>query len=252
MEITSQQIVDKLNQLPDDLKSAFLSVRIDEKSQVIGKKYNLHIDKIGSLVFTIKALALGLLKIEDLSNKFTTELGVTKDVADQIKTEVVENIIKEIKKIWVENISKEKERENEDEDDWKDWEPGSEIAKLSPSEREKMLKMVAETAVDMPGPQETHDILVKAGLEHEVTDRTEQIGIEGYSLRNKNLAEEAQKDIEEKLGGPVIDLRKVEAKNREYQSESAQKIESSDGVMAEERNKILEMIENPSPLLKKE
>lgn len=86
--LTDEQIVEMYKNLPEDLKSAIFSVEMTEAVKNIGKKYQLHIDKIGALGNETGMVMLGVTHPRDFIPNLSQRLGVAQEIARKIAEEV--------------------------------------------------------------------------------------------------------------------------------------------------------------------
>lgn len=86
--LTNEQILEKYEQLPDDLKEAIFSVEMTEAIKGIGDKYGLHIDKIGALANEAGMVMFGATRPKDFVPNLMSRLGVDKDTANKIASDV--------------------------------------------------------------------------------------------------------------------------------------------------------------------
>lgn len=86
--LTEEQILERYEALPDDLKEAIFSVEMTETIKGIGAKYDLHIDKIGTLANEAGMVMFGATRPKDFVPNLMSRLGVDKDTADKIASDV--------------------------------------------------------------------------------------------------------------------------------------------------------------------
>jgi len=97
MKITPQQIKKKYKKLPSDIKEVMFSVSTSDVTQEIGKKYNLHIDKMGELSDEIGLVMFGFTRPPDFIKNIRKRLEVDNNTAQEIARKVNEKIFKPIK-----------------------------------------------------------------------------------------------------------------------------------------------------------
>ncbi|MFA4890158.1 MAG: hypothetical protein WC587_00775 [Candidatus Paceibacterota bacterium] len=86
--LTDEQILEKYEQLPHDLKEAIFSVEMTETIKSIGDKYKLAIDKIGALANESGMVMFGATRPKDFVPNIMSRLGVDKDTANKIASDV--------------------------------------------------------------------------------------------------------------------------------------------------------------------
>ena len=86
--LTEEQILEKYEQLPDDLKEAIFSVEMTEAIKDIGAKYELAIDKIGALANESGMVMFGATRPKDFVPNLMSRLGVDKNTANKIASDV--------------------------------------------------------------------------------------------------------------------------------------------------------------------
>ncbi|OHA13669.1 MAG: hypothetical protein A2909_02040 [Candidatus Tagabacteria bacterium RIFCSPLOWO2_01_FULL_39_11] len=99
---TKQQLLERYQKLPEDLKEAIFSVETTEIIQKISKKYGLLIDKMGELASETGLVMLGATPprefISNLSRRLEVDRGkaaeIAKDINDGIFSKVRENLKK--------------------------------------------------------------------------------------------------------------------------------------------------------------
>ncbi len=253
-QISPQQIVEKLDELPRELKLAFLGLGVDKKTESIGKKYNLNPDQIRSLVNPVRAIALGLLGAEDFKNTIVSSIGVSVGVAEIILQDVSEIILKEVKKVWMESLSKEDTSEEEEE-----IEIGKAFDEISDADFESVIDAMDAADDALPDEEETHRILVEAGIERDITVPVVPIGVSGYSLRpvGQEVMWPTVANIQYPIsnipmaGRPSFAEASADAKALADRSAGGQKLAPAFLPTPEEeaeRERILAAIENPSGL----
>jgi hypothetical protein len=96
-KLTSQQLKEIYQKLPEDLKDAMFSVDSAEIIQSLGKKYNLAIDKTGELADETGLVMLGLTHPRDFISNLSQRLGVDKETARKIAEEINQQIFAKVR-----------------------------------------------------------------------------------------------------------------------------------------------------------
>ncbi len=100
MHHTAEQIQEKFEQLPTEVKEAIASSEVNQKIRAIGEKHSLHIDQIGELVDETGLVMLGLEKstdfIDHISNRCSIDKKSAQEIAQEINTEVFGSIRKHL------------------------------------------------------------------------------------------------------------------------------------------------------------
>lgn len=86
--LTNEQILEKYEKLPEDLKEVIFSVEMSETIKKIGEKYGLYVDKIGELGNETGMVMLGLISVKDYIPNLASRLGINKEIAGKIAGEV--------------------------------------------------------------------------------------------------------------------------------------------------------------------
>ncbi|MEK7208679.1 MAG: hypothetical protein AAB677_00260 [Patescibacteria group bacterium] len=92
MDYTTQQLEEKYQSLPEDLKEALVEIRTAETIYNIGQKNNFHIDQIGELADEVGLAMLGLTKPNDFVSHIKNRLQLDQTAAEQIAREANEQI----------------------------------------------------------------------------------------------------------------------------------------------------------------
>lgn len=95
--LTPEQLKEKYNNLPDDLKEAIFSANSAETIQEIGKKYSLSIEKMGQLADETGLVMLGITHPRDFVPNLSKRLGVDSGTARKIAEDVNEQIFKKVR-----------------------------------------------------------------------------------------------------------------------------------------------------------
>lgn len=111
-----QTIKEELGKLPKTSQDAINSLNWVEITEAIGKKHALDESEVNALqVETLLALT-GITDATLYVNNLENQMGLTKDMAEQIGNEVLEKIFNPIVNVMTENIKKDIKNRNPD---WK-------------------------------------------------------------------------------------------------------------------------------------
>lgn len=117
MKYTQDQIRQKLESLPKDIKDAISSVDTTTKLVEIADKYKLHTDKMGMLVDETGLVMLGFTRPDDFVGNLKDRLEISRSMAESIVREINEQVFLKIryslKKIHEEREEKEDENETD-------------------------------------------------------------------------------------------------------------------------------------------
>lgn len=83
--------------LPEDLQDAILSVRSGDEIETIGQKYKLHINQIAELSSETGNILLGISDPMDFVSNLSNKLGIEKNVAASIVTDINDRIFVKVK-----------------------------------------------------------------------------------------------------------------------------------------------------------
>ncbi len=92
MNIPKEQKLEAYKRLSDEQKDYLASDTFTDSYNTIGKKYNLHIDKIGALGDILFATLIGLIKTSDVKSSLAVELSLDPNTLESIMKEVNEKI----------------------------------------------------------------------------------------------------------------------------------------------------------------
>ena len=92
MNNSKEQLLEKFDQLPQDLQDAILAVETSDKLQLIAKKFGLHIDQTGEMGSETGLVMLGITHPTEFIGNLEKRLGVERAKAAQIAGEVNEQI----------------------------------------------------------------------------------------------------------------------------------------------------------------
>lgn len=102
MELTIEDIKNKFDKLPEDLKWAIMGAKIDEKLMQIGSTHGLNIRQIGQLSLETHAVMMGFLHPDQFASSIKASLGLDDEKVKLITLSVNEKIIKGVREKLVE------------------------------------------------------------------------------------------------------------------------------------------------------
>jgi hypothetical protein len=102
MELSIEDIQNKFEKLPEDLKWAIMGAKIDEKLMQIGQAHGLNIRQIGQLSLETHAVMLGFVHPDAFGSSVQASLGLPEDKVKLITQNVNEQIIKGVRERLVE------------------------------------------------------------------------------------------------------------------------------------------------------
>jgi hypothetical protein len=85
---TKDQIEQRIEELPQDVRDAALSAQLGEHLREIGQKHNLHIDQIGKLEDEAMLVMLGFFDPAQFNKQLEEQLAVTPENASAIAADV--------------------------------------------------------------------------------------------------------------------------------------------------------------------
>jgi len=94
---TPQQIQQRFESLPEDIKEAISSIDTTNTILEIGKTNNIQIDEMGELVDETSMVMLGFTKTSDFVSNIESRLGVSKEIAEKLVKEINEKILLKIR-----------------------------------------------------------------------------------------------------------------------------------------------------------
>lgn len=98
---SEQQYNEIFQKLPPEIKDAIASSDTVNHITVIGKKHNLHIDKIGDLVDLTYDVMMGIVGTKDFVSELQNALGVTAIEASILARDIDENVFKPVKEVML-------------------------------------------------------------------------------------------------------------------------------------------------------
>ncbi len=102
MELSIEDIKNKFEKLPEDLKWAIMSAKIDEKVVAIGQNFGLNIRQMGQLSLEIHAVMLGYTHPDDFENSILKSLNLGEEKTKLLANSVYEKIIKDVRERLIE------------------------------------------------------------------------------------------------------------------------------------------------------
>ncbi|AKM83934.1 TPA: hypothetical protein DCZ46_01210 [Candidatus Campbellbacteria bacterium] len=116
MEYTPEQIENRLNSLPADIKQAMSEVDTTTAILNVGKKNGLHVDQMGELLYCVGLVMLGLEHSQRFADIIIEKVGVSPEQAEvitaDINNEVFLKLRESIKKIHEQHSSQNTEIDN--------------------------------------------------------------------------------------------------------------------------------------------
>lgn len=97
MDITIEEIQNKLKNLPEDLRWAIMNANIDEKILSLGKVYGLTIEQMGQLSLETYMVILNYTQPNKFEESLKQSLGLQNDKNRQIATDINNQILRDIK-----------------------------------------------------------------------------------------------------------------------------------------------------------
>lgn len=98
MKLSQEQLKEKYNNLPEDVKNAIFSAGVEKALTEIGEKNNLHVDKIGELMEEVDLVMLGITDPKDFIRNLYGRLGIEdKEQVRQVAHEVNEQVFQKIR-----------------------------------------------------------------------------------------------------------------------------------------------------------
>ena len=97
MKYSAEQVMERFESLPDDLKIALTSEEVDASIQSVAKKHFLHIDQTGELSDETGLVMLGLTKTDEYISNLKERLGVPQQKASEIAKDIDEKVLRPIK-----------------------------------------------------------------------------------------------------------------------------------------------------------
>lgn len=97
MEITLQEIQQKFEELPENLKWAIMAANIDEHLTTIGQRHGLNIDQLGQLSLETHMVVLGYTPPDNFESSLKGSLNLPDDKNKEIIKEINEQILEQIR-----------------------------------------------------------------------------------------------------------------------------------------------------------
>lgn len=140
MTYTPEQLKEKYNSIPEDLRDALFSTENADIIQKIGEKYNLTAGKIADLADETGLVMLGFTPVKDFISNLAKRLEIGIDIAGKIGQDINEQIFGKYRESLrkIHGLVEEKEEEIKKEDVLKEIEKPEELPqKLSFMEKMK-------------------------------------------------------------------------------------------------------------------
>ncbi len=103
MPYTYEELSERLEKLPEDLREAIFGVETSQTLQDVGKKYSLHIDKLAELVNETGLVIVGITHPKDFIPHLVERLGVDKltarNIAEDVNRQIFQKVRESLKKI---------------------------------------------------------------------------------------------------------------------------------------------------------
>ncbi len=97
MEITINEIKERFEELPSDLKWAIMSADVDKKVIDISRRQGLNVRQTGQLALETYMVMLGYTRPDKFKGSITASLGLSENKIEEIVLFINENILSEIK-----------------------------------------------------------------------------------------------------------------------------------------------------------
>jgi len=97
MQVTKEQVSEKFESLPDDIKRAITDDSVSENLKQLGFKYKLRVDKIGDLIDEVGMVMLGFKKTGDFINALSRRLELDRETAESLAIDVDNEVFKKIR-----------------------------------------------------------------------------------------------------------------------------------------------------------
>ena len=103
MPYTYEELSEKIEKLPEDVKEAIFGVETSQTLQEIGKKHTLHVDKLGELVNEVGLVMVGITHPKDFIPNLVKRLQVdqltARNIAEDINKQIFQKVRESLKKI---------------------------------------------------------------------------------------------------------------------------------------------------------
>jgi hypothetical protein len=106
MKYSNQEKRKAFYELPTDIREAITSVDLSKKIQIIGKRYALHIDKIGELSDEIILVMHGLVSIKDFIDNIKKRIQLPNQKIYAIAKDINKEIFLPIRELMMESTEK--------------------------------------------------------------------------------------------------------------------------------------------------
>ncbi|MDP3734814.1 MAG: hypothetical protein Q8R39_00070 [bacterium] len=97
MDYTPEQLEDKFNSLPTNVRETLTSVHVEERLMAIGRAHKLHLDILGELADETGLVMLGLTHPRNYVEHLSERLGISREDATALARDVNEQIFSPIR-----------------------------------------------------------------------------------------------------------------------------------------------------------
>lgn len=112
---STEELNDIFDRLPEEIKDAIVSVDNARMISALGKKYNLHIDKVGEIAEETGLVLLGLTHPTEFVSNLTKRLGIDRIIASQIASDINDQVFLKVREL-LKDIQKETAKKEEEEE----------------------------------------------------------------------------------------------------------------------------------------
>lgn len=203
MKYTKEQLQNKFEALPKDIKEAISSLETSNIIVDIGEKYKLHVDQIGGLIDEVGLLMLGFKNSVDFIGSLSSETDIPQEKVSGIVDEINDKILSKIEP-FARKIHEARLEKKEKEDILKPAETVNSFGEVEKAKEEKLEKNKILDEIENPKKIENNfsninDVDFKEKSEEEkVADKKEDFS-NAQNLKNQldNNEEKVKDDIVE-------------------------------------------------------
>jgi hypothetical protein len=123
MEQEKKDLVEIFASLPLETQSAIIESNIPTKVQEAGLKFGLHVDQMGALFDATQEVALGIASYDSFASVVESKIGVSRDMARQITSEINQSVFKVIREKMIEMSNFDNESEDKESNEEKEIAP---------------------------------------------------------------------------------------------------------------------------------